>query len=205
MIPTVMPVPNISTPPSAVTLSFSPSDFSQLEAFASLHGETVTDFVQRAALEAASITSTKKGEQSKPSDPDALWLTEGFADAREEAEVEVDLFAPMEAKAKPQSVKPSPKRGLAGEPSTLAKGHGPVREIRRALGRERVHGLGWTREQLAFVLKLSVVGVRKMEHLGKTPAQSMEARKKLLELAKLIPEPGAEICSYIEREDAALS
>ena len=77
-------------------------------------------------------------------------------------------------------------------------------EIRQALGRERVHGLGWTREQMAFVLKLSVVGVRKMEHLGTSPIKSLEARKKLLELAKLLKEPGAEICAYIETEEKAL-
>ena len=77
-------------------------------------------------------------------------------------------------------------------------------DIRQALGRERVHGLGWTREQLAFVLKLSVVGVRKMEHLGTSPIKSLEARNKLLELAKLLGNPGAEICAYIEAEEKAL-
>ena len=78
-------------------------------------------------------------------------------------------------------------------------------EIRQALGRERMHGLGWTREQLAFVLKLSVVGVRKMEHLGTTPIKSLEARKALLGLAKTLENPSIEICTYIEREEAALA
>jgi hypothetical protein len=79
-----------------------------------------------------------------------------------------------------------------------------VWEIRQALGRERVHGLGWTREQLAFVLKLSVVGVRKMEHLGTTPIKSLESRTALLVLAKTLENPSPEISSYIDREAAAL-
>ena len=77
-------------------------------------------------------------------------------------------------------------------------------EIRRALGRERVHGLVWTREQLAFMLKLSVVGVRKMEHLGTTPVKSMESRKALLGLAKTLENPTPEIATYIEAEEVAL-
>jgi hypothetical protein len=67
-----------------------------------------------------------------------------------------------------------------------------------------VHGLGWTREHLAFVLGLSVVGVRKMEHMGTTPVKSMEARKKLIELARLLKNPSEEIAAYIEKEEVAL-
>lgn len=67
-----------------------------------------------------------------------------------------------------------------------------------------LHGLGWTWEHLAFVLKLSVVGVRKMEHEGTTPIKSLEARKKLLELTKALEKPTPEICAYIEREEKAL-
>jgi hypothetical protein len=79
-----------------------------------------------------------------------------------------------------------------------------IYRIKPGAGRDRVHGLGWTREKMAFVLKLSVVGVRKMEHLGTSPIKSLEARKKLPELAKLLREPGAEICAYIETEEKAL-
>jgi hypothetical protein len=49
-----------------------------------------------------------------------------------------------------------------------------------------------------------VVGVRKMKHLGTSPVKSLEARKKLLELARLLENPGAEICAYIEREESAM-
>jgi hypothetical protein len=59
--------------------------------------------------------------------------------------------------------------------------------------------------QSAFVLKLSGVGVRKMEHLGTSPIKSLDARRKLLELAKLLREPDAEICAYIGAEEKALS
>jgi uncharacterized protein (DUF1778 family) len=190
-----------STP--AVTLTFSPSDLSQLEAFATLHGTTVAAFIQKAALEAAHITTPTKSAV-KVNDPGALWLTDSFESAPEET----DLFAPTAApdEAAPSATAPVPvaKRGVTGEPSKFARGKGPVWDIRQALGRERVHGLGWTREQLAFVLNLSVVGVRKMEHLGTSPIKSIEARKKLLELSKLLSEPGKAIAAYIEREEKTL-
>ena len=162
--------------------------------------------MQNAALELAHITTAKKSSKSSANDTGALWLTNGFADAPEVKAP--DLFAPVDAQEGPKSVESAPtqtpKRGVVGEQSTLARGHGLVWDIRRALGRQRVHGLGWTREQLAFVLKLSVVGVRKMEHLGTSPIKSLEARRKLLELSKLLEQPGAEICAYIEREEKTL-
>ena len=99
---------------------------------------------------------------------------------------------------------PLAKRCVTGEPSKFARGEGPVRDIRHALEGERGHGLGWTREQMAFVLKLSVVGVRKMEHLGTSPIKSLEARRKLLERTKLLEQPGAEIFAYIELEEKVL-
>ena len=198
-----MPAPSTQT--SNITLTFNPSELSQLEAFATLHGTTVAAFIQKAALEAAHITSTKKSSKTKISDPSALWLTDGF-EAAPEQENEHDLFTTVGAVEQPEATKiaPKPKRGVAGEPSQLARGHGLVWEIRQALGRERVHGLGWTREQLAFVLKLSVVGVRKMEHQGTTPIKSLESRKALLGLAKTLENPSPEINSYIEREEATL-
>jgi uncharacterized protein (DUF1778 family) len=201
-----MPAPSTQTSHTEIALTFSPSDLSQLEAIATLHGTTVAAFIQKAALEAAHITTAKKSAKTKISDPSALWLTDGFESAPEENEKgdTSDLFAPVDDSELPQPAAPAPKRGVAGEQSQLAKGHGLVWEIRQALGRERMHGLGWTREQLAFVLKLSVVGVRKMEHLGTTPIKSLESRKALLGMAKLIEDPGAEIAAYIEREETAL-
>lgn len=202
-----MPAPKNSNPQTVeITLTFSAAELAQLEAFAALHGESVAAFVQRVALDAANITSTKKSAKDGPSDTSALWLTATATVAPEPPEDAPDLFAPVDVLEEPESiaVAPAPKRGVAGEQSALAKGHGPVWEIRRALGRERVHGLGWTREQLAFVLKLSVVGVRKMEHLGTAPIKSLESRRALLGLAKTLEQPGAEICAYIEGEDAAL-
>ncbi len=177
-------------------MSFSPKDLSQLEAFATLHGTTLASFIQRAALEAARITPSTvstKNAQSNESDLAASWLNEPLSNAPEEE-------APTPDRSEEAAPTPT-KRRVAGEPSRLARGEGPVWEIRRALGAERVHGLGWTREHLAFVLRLSVVGVRKMEHLGTTPVKSMEARKKLLGLARLIKEPTPEIAAYIEREE----
>ena len=58
---------------------------------------------------------------------------------------------------------------------------------------------------LAFVLKLSVVGVRKMDYLGTSPMKSLKSRKSLLNLAKMLEKPGVEICVYIEAEEAALT
>lgn len=200
-----MPAPkNPNTQNTEITLTFTAPELAQLEAFAALHGEPVAAFVHRAALEAAHIAHTKKSAENRVDDTGALWLTEGLADAPE-AEGP-DLFAPVDDSQEPEVVETEPtlKRGVAGEPSPLAKGHGPVWEVRRALGAERVHGLGWTREQLAFVLKLSVVGVRKMEHLGTSPVKSLESRKTLLGLAKTLEKPTPEICAYIEWEEAAL-
>ncbi len=184
-----------------ITLKFSPSELQQLEAIATLHGVSVTAFVQRAALEAAHIGAPPN---NAPSD-DALWLSETWRQ-NPQKETLADLFAPEEPKVQPQTVPPfvAPKRGVAGEASSLAKGQGPVWEIRRALGQQRVHGLGWTREHLAFVLKLSVVGVRKMEHLGTAPIKSPEARRNLLELARLLENPSPAIVDYIHAEAAAL-
>ncbi len=198
-----------STPTPTVTLTFSPKDLPQLEAFAALHGTTLASFIQRAALEAADITpstASKKSARSSESELAASWLNEPLSNAPEvEAPTPTrELFAPVD---EPESAEPTPtptKKGVAGEPSKLARGTGPVWEIRRALGNERVHGLGWTREHMAFVLGLSVIGVRKMEHMGTTPVKSMEARKKLLELAKLLKEPTPEITAYIEAEERAL-
>jgi hypothetical protein len=48
------------------------------------------------------------------------------------------------------------------------------------------------------------MGVRKMEHLGATPIKNLEARKKLLELSKLLTEPSEAIGDYIEREEKTL-
>jgi ribosome-binding protein aMBF1 (putative translation factor) len=66
------------------------------------------------------------------------------------------------------------------------------------LGKERLHSLGWTREHLAFVLKLSVVGVRKLEHEGKAPVKSKLAREQLLELAKAIKELNEVVKRFME-------
>jgi hypothetical protein len=42
-----------------------------------------------------------------------------------------------------------------------------------------------------------------MEHLGTSPIKGLEVRKKLLELAKLLEQPGAEIAIHIEAEEKA--
>jgi hypothetical protein len=188
-------------PDTEISLSFTSSELSQLEAFASLHGVSLQAFVKSAALDTAQITSAKGSAKKSVPDTGGLWRSETFADTPEPDEKTVDVFATAN---EPETATPVAKRGVTGEQSKFARGQGPVWEIRQALGRERVHGLGWTREQLAFVLKLSVVGVRKMEHLGTSPIKSLEARKKLLELAKLLREPGAEIAAHIEREEKAL-
>jgi hypothetical protein len=189
-----------------ISLSFTANELSQLEAFASLHGVPIPAFVKGAALDAAHITSAKGSAKKSAPDTGGLWMSEAFADAPEPDEKTDDPLAPARGANAPEAVKEAPvaKRGVTGEPSKFARGQGPVWDIRQALGRERVHGLGWTREQMAFVLKLSVVGVRKMEHLGTAPVKSMEARRKLLDLARLLNEPGEEICAYIEREESAL-
>ncbi len=203
-----MPAPKNPSPQIAIALTFTAPELSQLEAFATLHGTTVAAFVQKAALKAAHIAPNKKSPEGRANALGALWLTDDFSDAteaKEEAKTP-DPFAPGDARPEKVAVAPAPtaKRGVVGEQSALAKGHGLVWEIRRALGRERVHGLGWTREQLAFVLKLSVVGVRKMEHLGITPVKSLESRRALLGLAKTLENPTPEIVAYIEREEEAL-
>jgi uncharacterized protein (DUF1778 family) len=194
-----MPAPSI--PNTEITLSFTSSELSQLEAFASLHGVTVSAFVKSAALDAAHVTPSKGRVKKSAQGTDALWMSEEFADAPEPNEKTNDLFATANP---PETAAPVVKRGVTGEPSKFARGKGPVWDIRQALGRERLHGLGWTREQMAFVLNLSVVGVRKMEHLGTAPVKSVDPRSKLLDLAKLLENPGAEICAYIEREEKAL-
>jgi hypothetical protein len=188
-----------------VTLSFTASEISQLEAFASLHGVSLFAFVRGVALDAAQVTSTPAKKDRTP-EPGALWMTEVFVDTAEPQELKpVDAIDEPETNEEPGNVAPPVvKRGVTGEPSKFARGTGPVWDIRQALGRERVHGLGWTREQMAFVLKLSVVGVRKMEHLGTSPIKSLEARRKLLELSKLLEHPTPEICAYIKAEEKAL-
>jgi hypothetical protein len=209
MLAPFKPIP--SAPNPEVTLTFTATEISQLEAVASLHGESVQAFVQRAALEAAKVSSysaAKKGAKQNTGGADALWLTESLTDISESKATEAaDLFAPVADQPDPDVAEPTAPvadRGVVGEPSKLAKGKGLVWEIRRALGRERLHGLGWTREHLAFVLKLSVIGVRKMEHEGITPIKSLHARKTLLDLAKALEKPNEEICAYIEREERAL-
>lgn len=198
----------------AITLTFTAQELSQLEAFATLHGLTLTEFVHRAALDAAHIAPCAPSQKIAPDDS-ALWMSESFFGAPDEGapdeEAAPDLFAPVDAVEAPQNGEETPptiptplKRGVVGEPSQLARGKGPVWEIRRALGQERVHGLGWTREQLAFVLKLSVVGVRKMEHNGTTPIKSLEARKNLLNLAQTLQAPTPEIAAYVEAEAGAI-
>lgn len=202
---------NPKTQKTELALTLTAPELAQLEAFAALHGQSIAAFAQRVALEAASAAPPKTNSaKSRESDTGALWLTEDFSgapEARDKLSPFTVADAPVNAQKELESVgsgAASVKRGVAGERSNLAKGHGPVWEVRRALGRERVHGLGWTREQLAFVLKLSVVGVRKMEHLGTSPVKSLEARQKLLGLAKTLAQPGAEIAAYIEREEAVL-
>lgn len=187
---------------SEITLTFTAAELLQLEAIAALHGVSVSAFVQSAALEAAHITPINKDAPAG----DALWMNESSAE-NSAKEVMPDLFAPAEVREELPIAQASPsvKRGVPGEPSRLAKGYGPVWEIRRALGEQRVHGLGWTREHLAFVLKLSVVGIRKMEHLGTAPVKSVEARRSLLDLAKLLENPSPEIAAYIETETALLN
>ena len=192
------------SPNPEVTLSFSAPELAQLEAFAALHGQSVADFVRGAALDAAHIASP-----SRASELDTTWMSESAPPAPTGAAR--DLFAldkrekaRDEAAALPPNSAGVRKRGVAGEPSQLARGSGLVWEIRRALGQERVHGLGWTREHLAFVLKLSVVGVRKMERLGTTPIKSLEARRALLKLARTLEKPTPEIAAYIAAESAEL-
>jgi hypothetical protein len=208
MSPASKPISIAQSP--TLTLTFSPNELTQLKAFAALHGESVEAFVQRAALEAAQITSDERSAPQSARSADALWLTESFADIPE-PEKTLDLFAPVADQPEPQAAEAvssetalPAKRGVVGEQSKLAKGKGLVWEIRRALGQERLHGLGWTREHLAFVLKLSVVGVRKMEHEGTTPMKSLHARQTLLDLAKALDKPTPEILDYIEREEWAL-
>jgi hypothetical protein len=214
--PRLKPMPANPILDTEITLSFSPNELSQLDAFAALHGVSLSAFVKSAALDAAHIASAATKKRRTP-DSGALWMSEAFVGTIQTDDEGLDLFAPIDTfeavEEAPEAVEESSrastpasvaKRGVTGEPSKFARGTGPVWDIRQALGRERVHGLGWTREQMAFVLKLSVVGVRKMEHLGTSPVKSMEARKKLLELAKLLENPGAEICAYIEREEKTL-
>jgi hypothetical protein len=196
-------MPAIPIPDTEISLSFTAGELSQLEAFASLHGVSLSAFAKSAAVDAAQITGGKKGAV-KVNDPSALWLTDSFESVPEETDLFATNAAPDEEAPSATAPVAVAKRGVTGEPSKFARGTGPVWDIRQALGRERVHGLGWTREQMAFVLKLSVVGVRKMEHLGTAPIKSMEARKKLLELSKLLNEPGRGIEDYIEREEKAL-
>ena len=143
-----MPAPSKPTPSTqspAVTLTFSATELLQLEAVASLHGESLSDFIQRAALESAKVSSSTVTKRNMGS-ADDLWLTESFADARE-SEATPELFAPVADQLEPDAAEPTAsvaKRGVVGEQSKLAKGQGLVWEIRRALGRERLHGLGCT-------------------------------------------------------------
>lgn len=197
-----------------ITLSFSADEIAQIEAFATLHGVSVGQWMHGAVLSQAQITP-----KARPATGfGAGWLSESSA-ASGEARTD-DLFAldAPESLQNPRksvdSPPPNPEtqtpisnsnRGTAGIASTLARGSGPVWEIRQALARERVHGLGWTREQLAFVLKMSVVGVRKMEHLGKTPNKSLEARRNLLALAQTLQSPTPDIAAFIERETIQLA
>ncbi|HEX9996024.1 MAG TPA: hypothetical protein VGB45_02690 [Abditibacterium sp.] len=202
-----MPAPSLSPPNPTVTVTFTPSEVAQLEAFASLHGVSLVAFVQRAALDAAHIKQPKREAQ----DANALWLSDELTSVAEPAKADpFEVLADSDAEESKTSndtssaSTPLTKRGVTGEPSKFARGQGPVWDIRQALGHERVHGLGWTREQLAFVLKLSVVGVRKMEHLGTAPIKSLEARKNLLNLAKTLENPTPQIVAFIESEDATL-
>jgi hypothetical protein len=211
-------MPANPTTNTEITLSFSPNELSQLEAFAALHGVSLSAFVKSAALDAAQITTGPAKKGRTPS-TDALWMSEPFVGTIQPQGLKpddegLDRFAPIDTSdgaQEPETVEeassvaaPVAKRGVAGEPSKFARGTGPVWDIRQALGCERVHGLGWTREQMAFVLKLSVVGVRKMEHLGTSPVKSLEARMKLLELSKLLENPSGTIAAYIEKEEKAL-
>lgn len=202
-----------------ITLTFSADELAQIEAFSALHGVSTDEFIRDAARSAAQI----KGETPSKVSSVASWMTETASSE----ELVRDLFAPeVSPPAKPQitnqksavtlsssalsssdsNPQTTPKsRSMAGVASTLARGSGPVWEIRQALGQERVHGLGWTREQLAFVLKMSVVGVRKMEHLGKTPNKSLEARRSLLTLAQTLQHPTPAITVFVAGETAALA
>jgi hypothetical protein len=202
-----------------VTVTFSTKEMEQLEAVASLHDLYVPEFIHRAALEAAHIAPASKSRK----EPEVSWLTEDFtpdavAPSAVHSSSTAKQLAPTAPPAQPQSrpaaapleeeVSATPanaKRGVVGEQSSLAKGSGPVWEIRQALGQERLHGLGWTREHLAYVLKLSVVGVRKLEHEGKSPVKSLVARQQLLGLAQAIKEPTPSILEFIKNEEAALS
>lgn len=207
-----------------ITLTFSTSDLAQLEAFATLHGVSVAAFIQQAALEAAHIATSATVAEDIATENGASWMSDilpptssssaaseifGRDEVWKEGKAErvapaLTIPAPVSAPISAPVASPSTKRGVVGEPSQLAKGQGPVWEIRRALGRERVHGLGWTREHLAFVLKLSVVGVRKMERMGTSPVKSLEARAALLKLAQTLEEPTSAIKAYIEAEIAAI-
>jgi hypothetical protein len=209
--PRLMHMPANLTPDTEITLSFTAQELSQLEAFATLHGVSLSAFVKSAALDAAQIASGPASAATKKSrtpDTGALWMSEPFVGTIQAQENTGDVFPPIDATEELEAVKEAPvpvaKRGVTGEPSKFAKGKGPVWDIRQALGRDRIHGLGWTREQLAFVLKLSVVGVRKMEHLGTSLIKSLEARRKLQGLSKLRENPSEAIASYIEAEEKAL-
>lgn len=204
-----------------ITLTFSSDELAQIEAFATLHGVSAAEFIHRAALTEAKITRKASPKTSSG----ASWINETAAPDALSAELFVlettPETTPETASVKPNQTTPIPlakptasqtevpvllkSKSTAGVASSLARGSGPVWEIRQALGRERIHGLGWTREQLAFVLKMSVVGVRKMEHLGKTPSKSPEARRALLTLAQTLEHPTAEISTFIESEKAQLA
>jgi len=193
-----------------VTVTFSAKELEQLEAVASLHDLYVNEFIHRAALEAAHITSAPKSRK----EPETSWLTDAFSPEPVDAPTPAKAAKPAKqvysSKPEPQPAEETEKeesgpakRGVVGEQSSLAKGSGPVWDIRQALGQERLHGLGWTREHLAYVLKLSVVGVRKLEHEGKSPVKSLVARQQLLGLAKALKEPTPAILEFIEQEEAA--
>jgi hypothetical protein len=58
--------------------------------------------------------------------------------------------------------------------------------------------------QLAFILKLSIVGARKMEQIRTTTFQSLGARNALFSLAKTLDKPSLTIAADIEREKVIL-
>ncbi|PQV63502.1 hypothetical protein B1R32_11163 [Abditibacterium utsteinense] len=206
-----------------ISVTFSASELAQLEAFSALHGVSIAEFVHRAALLAAQITQKPQSQTS-----DNSWMTETLAQSSVEEMFAIEA-SPEKVKKASNSTAASPlktqaifstqnelsseargeistkNRGTTGVASTLARGSGPVWNIRQALGKERVYGLGWTREQLAFVLKMSVVGVRKMEHVGKAPSKSLEARRSLLTLARALEKPTVEIAAFIASEASHLA
>ncbi len=195
--------------PQEIAVTFSGHELAQIEAFATLHGESIAAFVRNAALMQAQVTP----KIAAPSKADASWMEESFAGNPAPGFLAEELFAPQSLQpAGKQASSSAPildatavsnrNRGTAGVASTLARGSGLVWEIRQSLARERVHGLGWTREQLAFVLKMSVVGVRKMEHLGKTPSKNPESRRALLTLAQTLESPSLAIAAWIASETA---